>query len=192
MAETLLFAFHDETLYAFQRAERYSASVFGGPWRAKVTGQAFGPQPLHHIGRLAASHIPALGAHHLFDLPLIYGMHYDECRMRYRVVYGHEIELLDILPAASSDGRPYPGYPALLPYVPLRLQGQPRRARYDQFAELFPNMPDRQPADLVVAVPPPAGIGMSLWGDYGDGDGVTIVFACDLSSRTVHASNVTS
>lgn len=192
MAEILLFAFHDDTLYAFGRAEKYSASVFGGPSRAKVTGRAFGPKPLHHIACLAACHIPALGAHYLFDLPLVYGMHYDECELRYRVDYGHQIELLDIVPAASLDGWPYPDYPPLLPYVPLRLQARPWRSSYDQFAERFPNMPERQSAELMIAVPPPASVGLSLWGDCGDGDGVTLVFECDLKNRIVNATNVTS
>jgi hypothetical protein len=125
MAETLLFAFHDETLYAFGRAEEYSASVFGGPSRAKMTGRAFGPKPLHHIARLGASHIPALGAHHMFDLPLIYGMYY--CGgLGYRVDYGHQIELLYIETATPVDDCPYPDFPPLLPYIPLRLQAEPR------------------------------------------------------------------
>lgn len=190
MAETLLFAFHDETLYAFGRAEEYSASVFGGPSRAKMTGRAFGPKPLHHIARLGASHIPALGAHHMLDLPLIYGMYY--CGgLGYRVDYGHQIELLYIETATPVDDCPYPDFPPLLPYIPLRLQAEPCRASYDQFAERFPDMPERQRADMIVAVPPPATIGLSLWGDCGDGDGVTIVFECDLKSRTVVVRNVT-
>ncbi len=52
-------------------------------------------------------------------------------------------------------------------------------------------MPERPPAELIVAVPPPAAVGVSLWG-AGDGDDTTIVFACDLKRKTVSASNVTS
>ena len=52
-------------------------------------------------------------------------------------------------------------------------------------------MPWPQPTELVVAVPPPAIIGMSFWGG-GDGDDVTIVFECDLKKREVKAYNMTS
>jgi hypothetical protein len=48
-------------------------------------------------------------------------------------------------------------------------------------------MPDEQPSELVVAVPPPATLGVSLWGS-GDADDVTILFECDLSDKVVSAS----
>jgi hypothetical protein len=50
-------------------------------------------------------------------------------------------------------------------------------------------MPEKQSAELVVAVPPPATIGLSFWDD---GDGVTIVLECDLQKGEVRAFNVTS
>ena len=46
-------------------------------------------------------------------------------------------------------------------------------------------------AELIVAVPPPATIGVSLWGGA-DADDVTIMFACDLKKKRVSACNVTS
>lgn len=192
MAEPLVFAFHESALYTFRRADKYSASVFGGPSRATVTGLSFGPKPLHLIARLGSRHIPALSHHHLFDLPLIYGMYYNDCELSYRVSFGHQIELLAMEPAASIDDWPYSGFPPLLPYLPLQLDNRPRRVSYDEFAARFPNMPERQMAEMIVAVPPPASVGLSLWGDYGDGDGVTIVFECDLKSRVIRAGNVTS
>ena len=190
MTETLVFAFHDDMLYAFQRTDTYSASVFGGPSRATVDGIAFGPKPLHLIARLGARHLPPLNNHCLFDLPLIYGMYYGGCRLSYRVHYGHHVELLHIAGSAPHDE--CRDFPALLPYIPLQPDGAPQPASYNEFAARFPNMPARQRAEMIIAVPPPASIGLSLWGDYGDGGGVTIVFECDLKNRTVSASNVTS
>jgi hypothetical protein len=38
-------------------------------------------------------------------------------------------------------------------------------------------------------VPPPATIGVSLWGD-GDASDATIIFACDLKAKEVSATNV--
>jgi hypothetical protein len=186
-AEPLLFAFHDDRLYTFERAERHSASVFGGPLTATMTGVPFGPKPLHVIACLGGRHIPALNDHHLIELPLLYGLNYHDCEMSYRVRFAHHVELLRIAPAESLDGWPYPHYPPLLPYVPLRLSDTCTRVGYAEFAGRFPNMPARQPADLMVAVPPPATLGVSLWGS---GDGVTILFACDLKANTVSVRKV--
>lgn len=121
----------------------------------------------------------------------MYGMYYDGCQLSYRVEIRHRIELLQITPASSSDDWPYSNFPPLIPYVPLRLDGVPRRVSYGKFAAPFPNMPEKQSAEMIVAVPPPATIGLSFW-DIGDGDGVTIVFECDLQKGHVRAFNVTT
>jgi hypothetical protein len=107
------------------------------------------------------------------------------------LVHTHQIELLDLTPAASSDDWPYPHFPPLLPYVPLRLDDKPRQESYDAFAARFPNMPEQQGAELIVAVPPPAAVGVSFWCPA-DADDVTLVFECDLKKNTVSACNVTS
>ena len=189
--EPLVYAFHDDRLYTFERTPRYSPSVFGGPLAATISGPPFGPKPLHLIACLGGWHIPALNHNHLFELPLIYGLQYDGCSLNYRVEYGHKVELLGIQPATASNDWPYPNFPPLLPYVPLRLDDTPRATSYDAFAERFPNMPEKQPAELVVVVPPPADVGVSL-GGAGDGDDTSIVFACNLEKKTVSACNVTS
>ena len=189
--EPLVFAFHDDTLYTFEPAPRYSPSVFGGPLSATISGPPFGPKPLHLIACLGGWHIPALNRHHLVQLPLIYGLCYDGCRLDYRVDFAHTVELLRIEPPASSDDWPYPHFPSLLPYLPLRLDDTPKPASYDDFAGRFPNMPERQSAELMVAVPPPAAVGVSFWAD-GDAEDTTILFECDLKKKTVSACNVTS
>jgi hypothetical protein len=122
--------------------------------------------------------------------PLLHGLCYDACELRYRVVSPTTLELVQMSPSVSLADWPYPDYPPLLPYVPLRLGGK-RRCSYARFADRFPNMPEPQPSELVVAVPPPASVGMSLWGS-GDGDGVTIVFECDLHACMIRSFTVTS
>lgn len=191
MSEPLVFAFHDNKLYAFTRAEAYSSSHFGGPLSADITGKSFGPKPLHTIVTLSAHCIPALSRPYLSQLPLVYGMYYDGCQLEYRIESSSKIELLRIVPAGSSDDWPYTDFPPLLPYVPLKLAKAPAKSTYESFAARFPNMPEKQTADLIVAVPPPATIGLSLWGG-GDGDDVTIVFECDLADRIVSATNRTT
>ena len=187
----MVFAFHNDTIFVFERAYKSSASSFGGPLEAEIEGIAHGPKPLHMIARLGGMHIGALSSHYLTDIPLIYGMCYDACEITYKVVYGHKIEVLKLSPSESSDDWPYRNFPPLLPYLPLRLSDVPRRENYATFAEAFPNMPGTQQAELVVAVPPPATLGVSLWGG-GDGDGVTLLFECDLADRVVCATNVTT
>lgn len=184
--EQLVFAFHKDRMFAFERAQLQTDSCFGGPLEVDLSGVEHGPRPLHLIARLGGSHILGLG----FGLPLIYGMSYSGCDLRYRIDGVGKIEILKLQPTESSEDWPYRNFPPLLPYVPLRLSDAPALVDYSEFAQRFPNMPEQQPAELVVAVPPPATVGLSLWG-AGDGEGVTIVFEYDLEDRIVSSYNVT-
>jgi hypothetical protein len=185
--EQLVLAYYDGTVFSFERAREHSESAFGGPMQVRLSGIEHGPKPLHMIARLGSGDLPALKGHYPIDIPLIYGMCYDGFSIEYRVRSDGTIELLELRPTESSDDWPYPHFPLLLPYVPLQI-GETRRCSYAEFAEAFPNMPDEQPSELVVAVPPPATLGVSLWG-IGDQENVTILFECDLSDRVVAASN---
>jgi len=106
------------------------------------------------IARLDAEHLPTLTQRQLSDIPLIYGMCYDGCRVEYRVGGIGKVELLKLTPMQSSDDWPYPNFPSLLPYLPLRI-GATRQSSYAEFAQAFFNMPTVQPSELVVAVPSP-------------------------------------
>jgi hypothetical protein len=189
--ETLLYAFHNETLYTFERAERLSGSHFGGPFQAEFSGQTFGPKPLHLIACLGSLHIPVLSEPYRNQMPLIFGMRYDGCELVYRFESNRRVEVLRINPATSLEDWPYVSFPPLIPYMPLRLSDSPRSESYDSFAQRFPNMPWPQPTEMVVAVPPPATIGLSFWGD-GDGNDVTIVFECELKKREIKCYAMTS
>jgi hypothetical protein len=187
--EQLVFAYCDGTAYSFERGQKHSDSVFGGPLEAQLSGIEHGPKPLHMIARLGYHDLPVLRGHHLWDIPLIYGMCYDGCRIEYRVGTGG-VELRKLRPTQSTDDWPYLHFPLLLPYVPLQI-GATRPSSYAEFAEAFTNMPEEQPSALVVAVPPPATVGVSLWGS-GDQENVTILFECDLAEKIVYASNLCS
>jgi hypothetical protein len=188
--EQLVFAYCDGTVFSFERAQGPSASTFGGPMEVTLSGVAHGPKPLHMVAQLSAMHLcgtPNQEAifRRLFDVPLIYGMCYDGCGLEYRVDAGSKVELLRLRPTQSSDDWPYPNYPSLLPYVPLQVSAT-RSSSYEEFAQSFPNMPE-QPTELVVVVPSPATLGVSLWGKWGDN--VIILFECDLEDRIIYASN---
>lgn len=186
--EQLVLAYYDGTIFSFERSRKHSESVFGGPMNTELSGIEHGPKPLHMIARLAREHFAASTQNHLFDIPLLYGMCYDGCSIKYRVDVVGNIKLLELTPTQSTEDWPYLYFPPLLPFVPLQI-GDTRRSSYAEFAQAFPNMPDQQPTELVVTVPPPATLGVSLWG-VGDDDNVTILFECDLSDRVVYASNL--
>jgi hypothetical protein len=194
-AEQLVRAYCNGNIFSFERAEAHAESWFGGPFEDKLIGIEYGPKPLHLIARLALGHFTGSTPTQFFAIPLIYGMYYSGCDIEYRIRRAdetdpHKIELRKLSPTESSDDWPYPHFPPLLPYVPLQL-GETRAASYEEFAEGVPNMPRLQPTELVVVVPPPATLGLSLWGS-GDAEGVTIVFECDLADRVVYACNRTS
>jgi hypothetical protein len=193
--EQIVFAFYDGTVISFERGYEHSLSFFGGPMERKVSGIAHGPKPLHLIARLASTHLRAPRRREsdrdgLIDIPLIYGMCYDGCNIEYSVDRIDNIELRDMSPTRSRDDWPYPNFPTLLPYMPLRV-GKTRRCSYVEFAQQFPNKPRQQQTEVVITVPPPATIGVSLWG-RADADEVTLLFECSLADRMVLASNICS
>jgi hypothetical protein len=190
MADSVIMTvFCRDTAYYLARDTSHSFSYFGGPLDIKVSGVKHGPKPLHHIATLSGGCIAELKSVRPFDARLLYGLRYSGCRMRYKPVTSHQVELLSIEPTASDDDWPYRDYPAILPYVPLKVL-KTKRMRYEKWAAFFPNMPTSQPADLVVAVPPPADIGVTLWGGFADAGDITIVFECDFASQEVSAYNI--
>lgn len=189
--EQLVIAFHNNTIYSFERAGSHSASSFGGPMLIEFTGVSR-PEPLHLIARLAGLHLPALGQPYLlWGMPFVFGMRYAGCEMTYRVIDTHKIEILALKPAQPSDNCPYADFPSMLPFVPLRLIDVPRRVAYRDFVGFFPNLPNRQPAELVIAVPAPATIGLSFWGNA-DRKGTTIIFECNLDQGIINTYAVTA
>jgi hypothetical protein len=183
--EDLVLAFHGGYTYALVRSQHCTFSVFGGPYGGKIGGKRFGPSHLHHIACLAGYHCGLTFG----DLPLLYGMRYDGCQLTYKVGGYSNITVLEMSPRKSSADWPYVNYPAILPYVPLEV-GKRKKQSWRKFAEAFPNLPDDQPCELVVVVPPPLTTGVSLWGPQGDATRVAIVFECNVEAEQVTAYNV--
>jgi hypothetical protein len=187
MRETLLTAFDGKSAFSFGRSEKFSYSEFGGPNEFRISGKRSSSLRLHKIARLSCSHFPIGDTSYVSELPLLYGMLYGGSGLTYRFE-SSEIHVLENQ-GKLTDDFPYRDYPLLLPFVPLAVQGR-KKQTWRQFASPFPNMKDEQPADIVVVVPPPMTIGVSLWGYWGDAEGVTLVFECDLSAQKVTAYNV--
>ncbi len=186
----LIVAFHKGMRYELAHSAGHSASCFGGPLECELAGVRVSPRSLHYLGRLSDQQLRFLGAPaYVFEVPLIYGFRLSGCRLTYKLVSRSEVKIVSLSPRKPSLAFPYKGYPNMLPYVPLAVTTSSRMS-YKRFAESVPNLPEQQAADLVIAVPPPAAIGVSLWGRYGDPEGVTVIFECDLASRTVSAFNV--
>ncbi len=185
----LVHAFHRDAVVRFAPAARWTGSWFGGPIGASIASAdlqgAAGAPELHSIASLATGHIP--GARAARDLPLLYGMRFGGCTLRY-AFSAKEVRIASLDPPEPSEGWPYRNYPSLLPYVPLEV-GASLHCSWRAFASDFPNLPPAQPSDLVVVVPAPMTLGMSLWGPNEDAEGTTLVFECDLTARTVFAYN---
>jgi hypothetical protein len=124
----------------------------------------------------------------LSEIPLFYGFTFDGCELRYELESPSTANLLDLCPARPSTDFPYPDYPPVFPRIPLRL-GSKQSMAYARFSRAYPNLSEDQPADVILAVPPPVSVGISLWGEFGDGDDVTVVFEYDHLHRTVRAYN---
>jgi hypothetical protein len=180
-------AFYDGCAYFFERLDRWSPSRFGGPSDVIVSGISHGPRPLHHIATLGGKDLPI--GKFLLQMPLLYGLSYSGCTLRYRKVTSGSIELLELEPTTSSEVFPYPNYPPLLPYLPLRVAKQ-KRCKFREFSE-YSCQPDWQvdSSSLIVLVPPSPILGMSLWGVSGDAECVQIVFECDVSRGVIKAFN---
>jgi hypothetical protein len=187
----LIAAFLEGYAYFLSAGPSLSKSVFGGAPPFVVSGipeTIYDTSALHFVGCISHYDIPPL-ARHISGIPLFYGFVFDACDLTYELDSPSKVNLMDLSPARPTKGFPYENYPATFPLVPLRL-GRKQRMTYDKFSSGYPNLEEDQPADLVVAVPPALSLGVSMWGEYGDADDVTVVFECDLSDRTVRAYNV--
>jgi hypothetical protein len=188
--EALVIVYQAGNVTSLVRSSTRSPSAFGGPGRYDVAGDRLA-KPVHHIATINARHLAVTDSRrHFFELPLMYGLFYDGCSLRYEFGRGSIIVRARDLGSPTEDW-PYPHYPSLLPYIPLAVGGVERKS-WDEFSRLTSNLPTKQPSEVVVLVPPPATIGFSVWGPEGDAEGVTMVFECDLESRHVVAYNVCS
>jgi len=188
MREELVVVFHEGRVTSLVRSDAHSSSVYGGPLELQTAGQSL-PRPLHHVAHLSFGQLPFLGApRYVFDLPLVYGLYYEASTIKYTFDHGR-ISIESLLPSGPLDGWPYEGYPPMLPYVPLEV-GEVSEASWSIFLSRAPNLPEEQPSEAVILVPPPATLGFSMWGKSGDAEGVTLVFECSLESKRVVAYSV--
>ena len=189
--EILVVAYHSGMVVSFEARVSTAARLLAGPLKSvsRERGTADGRCIVWRC--LRSMNCRSCGAHkYSTELPLVYGLSYSGCVIKYRVKSAGEIELLELTPSKSSDDFPYENYPLILPHVSLKV-AETRSCTYHDFAQQFANTPEEEPAELIVAIPPPATIGVSLWGRWGDAEGVTVVFECGLGDPVVaHATCV--
>jgi hypothetical protein len=181
-------AYYDGHACFYERALAPSSSRIGGPSDIQFSGIVHGPRSLHHILTLGSDELPGIQQKEFTGLSLFYGMCFDGCSMSYEVRDAIRYHLLELEPTESSDGWPYSDYPDLLPTVPLRLARRIPCSR-ERFSEFLAQKDKIEADELVVVVPPISDLGMSLWGDNGDAEGVQIIFRCDLQTRRVRVYN---
>ncbi len=163
----------------------------GSAGRLQFSGIVHGPRHLHHIATLASDAFPDIDLRGLMGLSLFYGMCFSYCSMSYRVTGTNRYALMELEPTESSKDWPYPDYPDLVPSIPLRLARRIPCSR-DRFDDLLAQPITFEADELIVVVPPISDLGMSLWGDDGDAEGLQIIFKYDLRARIVRAYNVCS
>lgn len=174
--------------YFLERGLRYTGAYFGGPSDITFVDKRNNAVQLHHILTLTPSVIPELQEYFVHDLPLFYGMRYDGCELTYRIPESSICKIVKLSPRDPMPHWPYPNYPLLLPYLPLSLARRVRCESKD-FAELTHQGVEIKAKTMVIIVPPIFNLGVSMWGPMGDGEGVQMVFECDLKRKTIKASN---
>jgi hypothetical protein len=190
MGEPLIVVHHAGQTVSLDRVEEHSFSAFGGPLELAMQGISI-PRPLHHIAWLNHNQLQCLAPpRYIWDLPLIHPMRYSGGTLRYRFTR-EAIEVVQLEPSEASDSWPYVGFPDLLPYFPVEVVSVVAED-WQSFSSRAPNLPNEQPSELVALLPPPQGLGFTLWGRGGDAEGVTLVFECDLSAKAVTTYNVCS
>ena len=180
-------AYCDSVAYYFERSDCWSASYFGGPSDFAIRGPEGKTSRIHHISSFTARDLP-IGRFGL-QLPLFYGIQHSGCRIRYRVTSSNEFELIELVPPQPAKRFPYPEYPSLLPYIPLRVAREIRCGLEEFAGVLCQQAKSIEPSTLLIAVPASPVLGVSLWGPTGDAECVQMIFECDISTGTVRAFN---
>lgn len=188
--QSIASVFHEGTVTAFVRSEEHTFSTFGGPLELEVTGLP-SEAHLHQLLHLNHNDLKAIAPpRYIWDLPLLYGMQHSGCELTYKFESG-KVAIEHLSPRETTDLWPYRHYPSILPYYPLKV-AETTTETWEQFIRRAPNLPEEQPAELVVLVPPPFGLGFTLWGRGGDAEEVVVVFEIGLTERRVRVYNVCS
>jgi len=205
-------AYFDGHACLYERATTFSSSYFGGAphFPYKFTGRSFGPRPLHHVMKLHSGILPGIEKKGFSELTFFYGIHYDGCVMKYEILpppestfleiedslsvasetgskigfpdLSSECHVLEMEPVQSSGNWPYPGYPDLLPYVPLKLADRIPCCP-EEFQGLILHGDEVKPEEVTVVIPPMYDLGISLFGHSADAEGLQLVFRCSLENK---------
>jgi hypothetical protein len=184
-------AYHDGIAYFLERSENWSATYFGGPLDVNLSGIRYGTRRLHHILTLDSDQIPRLSECGVFRVPLVYGMCYSGCSMKYKLSnkHGNEIEIVQLTPRKSSPNWPYRDYPPLLPCIPLKVAEKKRCSPQSFVRFSCQESLEVKSHALTAIVPAMFQFGVSMWGRWGDAEDVQIIFQCDLKKLEVNAFN---
>jgi hypothetical protein len=187
--EPLIHVFRNNKVCLLGRSPKHSKTAFGGPFDLEVTGPT---TSLHMIAMLCPQHLEVLSLPPGVCVPLVFGMTYSGCNLSYLVESESRIAIRNIEPASPEPDFPYRTYPLVLPYAPLAVTSC-SDVSYGEFAQaICSNLPPSQPSDVLVVIPPPSTLGISLWGRCGDAENVCIVFEWEPDEGKVTAYTVCS
>ncbi len=179
-----LFEFHVD------RSAPESLHSFGGACKLPIHGMPDGQPDLHQLLVVdLGDPLVGIKESRIGHLPLVYGFRYDECRLKYAVSANGEISIQDLSPDASEPDWPYEDYPGQLPKHRLRLTG-PVKISPDDLEDIIWQSADLDYEEsVIIVVPPSEDYGISLWGELGDAEEVSVVFEVDPGHGIVSAFN---
>lgn len=159
----------------------------GGRTQVPLVGVPRGSRPLQRLLELG-DELPFVDESSCGGrLELLYGFCYSGCRLTYSFT-DQLIQMLELEPAAGESDWPYPGFPDVLPEVPLevdqRLPWDSRRVARE-FLDGAPLGGDQ----ALIVVPALRLAGVPLWDPEGEAEGVEVLFLWEKKSGRVVAWN---
>jgi hypothetical protein len=183
-ADALVLIYRKGQTLSLGSCSQPTGSRFGGLAETPIVGFEL-EVPLHQIAVLSPELLEGDDSGSLgIPVPLLHGMRYDGSRLRYN--YDKvSIRVEQLSPRYASESWPYRCYPAVLPERHLDVQ-EVVHEPWEAFCQRAYDLPTTQPAEAVVVVPTPRGLGFSMWG----GADPALVFEVSLTSRAVYTYNV--
>jgi len=182
------FVYYKGKVTTFKKSKEFGMSYFGGPGQYIFRGEEFGPRKLHHIATIDSGQIGEHCNDFYARIPLLYGLCFDGCEIKYKNVLTDRIEVLHIDPKESNSKWPYENYPEYLPYYPLCTDQIAEISKEDFLERVCQSVWELPDEVMVIVIPPNPELGMSMWGPEGDAEEVELVFCLNTETGEIQSN----